>query len=308
MKDVKIATGKRDIGEKARGEVILYNFDDKDKVFSKGTIIQFDNIKFTTDDEIKVASSTLASDASAKLPGKSKVKVSAQEIGPESNLDKSKRFKIADLSPSVYFAMNDTSFTGGTRKTMKTVSSRDQEDLKASLLLKAKDQQKQEILKTQNKQITLLDSLMEFQLTDIKFSKEIGEEGDSVSLQARAVAKYSYFDSALMFAVLKKEMEKDVPTGYILENKNLNFKIIDAKKEKAGLTIQLNVKAKGTKKIDSAGIINQTRGRKVLEVEQLLKSEYGAQSSNIEVHPPLIFIKDIVPLFEKNTTLTIESP
>ncbi len=308
MKDVKITTGKRDIGEKAKGEVTLYNFDDKDKVFSKGTIIQLDSLKFATDDEVKVAASTLASDASAKLPGKSKVKVTAQDIGTESNLDKSKRFKIADLSQSVYFAMNDASFTGGTRKTVKTVSSKDQEDLKASLLQKAKDQQKQEILKSQDKQVTLLDSLMDFQLSDIKFSKELGEEGDNLSLQAKVVARYYYFDTSLMNVVLKKEIGKDIPPGYIFEDKNLEFKIISATKDKIGVAIQLNLKAKGTKKVDTKSIMTQIRGKQVSSVEDLLKSEYGAKSSIIEVQPPLFFIKNIIPLFEKNTTLTIESP
>lgn len=308
MKDVKITTGKRDIGEKAKGEVTLYNFDDKDKVFSKGTIIQLDSLKFATDEEVKVAASTLASDASAKLPGKSKVKVTAQDIGTESNMDKSKRFKIADLSQSIYFAMNDTAFAGGTRKTVRTVSSRDQEDLKASLLQKAKDQKKQDILKTQDKQVTLLDSLMDFQLTDVTFSKELGEEGENLSLQAKVVAKYYYFDTSLMNAVLKKEIEKDIPSGYMLEDKNLEFKIISATKEKAGLTIQLNLKAKGTKKIDTKSVITQIRGKQVSAVENLLKSEYGAKSSSIEVQPPLFFIKNILPFFEKNITLTIESP
>ena len=308
MKDVKITTGKRDIGEKAKGEVTLYNFDDKDKVFSKGTIIQLDSLKFTTDDEVKVASSTLASDASAKLPGKSKVKVTAQDIGTESNVDKSKRFKIADLSQSIYFAMNDAFLSGGTRKAVRTVSSRDQEDLKASLLQKAKNQQKQEILKAQNKQVTLLDSLMDFQLTDIKFSKELGEEGENLSLQAKVVARYYYFDTLLIKEVLKKEVGKDIPAGYNLEDKNLAFQIVDAKKEKAGIIINLSIKAKGTKKIDVKNILTQIQGKQVSSVENLLKSEYGAKSSSVEVQPPLFFIKDMLPLFEKNTTLTIESP
>ncbi|MBI4973874.1 hypothetical protein HZC27_04665 [Candidatus Roizmanbacteria bacterium] len=308
MKDVKITTGKRDIGEKAKGEVTVYNFDDKDKVFSKGTLIQLDNFKFVTDDEVKVAASTLASDASAKLPGKSKVKVTAQDIGTESNVDKSKRFKIADLSQSIYFAMNDVAFIGGTRKTVRTVSSRDQEDLKVSLLQKAKDQQKQEILKTQDKQVTLLDSLMDFQLTDVKFSKELGEEGENLSLQAKVVAKYYYFDTTLMNAILKKEIGKDIPSGYTLEDKNLEFKIISATKDKTGLTIQLSLKAKGTKKIDTKNVMTQIRGKQVSSVEELLKSEYGTKSSSIEVQPPLIFIKNMLPLFERNITLTIESP
>ena len=145
-------------------------------------------------------------------------------------------------------------------------------------------------------------------MTDIKFSKELGEEGENLSLQAKVVAKYYYFDTALMNAVLKKEIEKDIPSGYMLEDKNIDFKIADAKKDKTGLTIQLNLKAKGTKKINTKSVMNQIRGKQVSSVENLLKSEYGAKSSSIEIQPPLFFIKNMLPLFEKNTTLTIESP
>lgn len=307
MKDVKITTGKRDVGDKAKGEVTLYNFDDKDKVFSKGTLLQFDNLKFSTDEEIKVAASTLAGDASAKLPGKSKIKVTAQDMGTESNLDKAKRFKIADLSPSVYFAINDNAFAGGTRKAIRTVSSKDQEDLKASLLEKAKEEQKKNILKVQDKQVTLLDSLIDFQLTNVTFSKELGEEGDNLSLQATVVAKYFYFDTKLMNAVLRKEIEKEIPTGFTLEEKNIIYKVLSAKKDKQNLVIQLDLKAKGTKIVDSKSLMKNIRGMQVSKAIDMLTSQFGAESSTIEVKPSLYMIKDILPLFEKNTTLQIES-
>ena len=307
MKDIKTTTGQRDVGEKAKGEVILYNFDDKEKTFQKGTTIQVDTLQFTTDEDAKVAASTLANDASAKLPGKSKVKVTAVEIGTESNLDKGKRFKITDLSPSTYFALNETAFSGGTRKSIKTVSKKDLDELQASLLQKAKDQQKESIYKAKDKRVTLIDSMMDFQLSNIKFSKELGEEGETITLNAKVVAKYYYFDNALMSTVLKKEMEQDIPEGYVLKEKNISYKIDDVSQGKTNTSLEVHIQAKATKNINTREIISRFRFKQVSQAENELKNIYGTISNQISIAPPLFILGDFMPLFERNIDLRIES-
>ena len=136
--DSKATTGKRDIGEEAKGEVIISNFDDKEKVFARGTILETGGIQFSLDNDIKVASSSLTADGSAKLPGKNNGAVTAVNIGPEGNISKGARFKIDDLSQSVYFALNDNTFSGGTRKQIQTVSKKDTQDLETNIMNKAK--------------------------------------------------------------------------------------------------------------------------------------------------------------------------
>ena len=133
--------------------------------------------------------------------------MTAQDIGTESNVDKSKRFKIADLSQSIYFAMNDAFLLGWDTESSENRSSQDQEDLKASLLQKQKINKKQEILKAQNKQVTL-HSLMDFQLTDIKFSKELGEEGENLSLQAKSGSKILLFRHHFLIKEVLKRSRK----------------------------------------------------------------------------------------------------
>ncbi len=308
MKDVKVTTGKRDVGEKAQGEVTVYNFDDKEKTFSKGTVISVDNLEYALNDDVKVSASTLASDASAKLPGKAKVKVTANEIGTDSNIDKNKRFKIADLSTSEFFAMNDSGFSGGTKKTIKTVSKKDTEDLQASLLEKAKEQKKNEIYKTKDERVTLIDSLMEFDLDDVKFSKELGEEGDSLALSANVVAKYYYFENSQINAMLKSEVEAEIPSGYELQDKNFGYKVEGVKKDKDGdITMTVRLKAKATKKVDAEKMRAILRMKKTDEVADLLRSEFGAVSSIVEVNPNVPLLGGMLPLFGDNILLRIDS-
>lgn len=307
MQDVKITTGKRDIGDEARGEVTLYNFDDKEKSFDKGTTIQADNLAFTMDDSAKVPASTLANDASAKLPGKAKVKVTASQIGPEYNLDKGKRFRIADLSSSVYFAMNDTGFSGGTKKTVKTVAKKDIDELQNSILEKATKELKGNIAKSVDSHSTLIDSLTDFELSNVKYSKELGEEGENLTLKANVVATYYYFDNSNVASLLKKEALKDIPQGYGVDDANFSYQVENVKKDGNSLAFTLRLKAKATKKLDETAVRRLLRFRQASTVADFMKSDYGALSATADVTPQIPLVGSLLPFFENNILLRVES-
>lgn len=307
LKEVKATTGKRDIGENAKGEVTVFNFDDKEKTFAKGTTIEVDNLSFTLDEDIKVGASTLANDASAKLPGKAKVRVTAKEIGNESNIDKGKRFRIADLSTSVYFAMNESGFSGGTRKSIKTVARKDIDDLASLLLTKAKKEQKKAIYDKKARNITIIDSLISYDMKGESYSKELGEEGDNVSLNATVVTSYYYFDNSAFNTTLKREAEKDIPTGYMVEDKNFAYEVKDVEQEGEDITFTLRLKAKATKKLDMQALKSSLRFKQVQQTEQLLKNEFGAETVSVDVSPSMPIISAMLPFFDANILLRIES-
>lgn len=307
MKDVKVTTGKRDIGDKAKGEVTIFNFDEKDKTFPKGTVIRFDNLRFLTDEEIKVSASTLTSDASAKLPGKANVEVTAVDIGEESNIDRGSRLQIDELSSSIFFAINDKIFSGGTKKSIKTVSKKDKEDLEESLLRKAKDQKKDEIAKMKKEQITLIDSLIDFSLSDVVFSKEVGEEGDSLSLQAKVVAGYYYLNNKDMKRFLYDLVAEDIPEGYVVEDKHILYDVKRAKKNKDVINLELAVTAKATKKFDDKELISRSRFATVSSLSDIIESGYGISDYSIVISPRIPLLDKTLPLIQKNTEVRIES-
>lgn len=308
LKDTKVTTGKKDIGDKAKGEVTLYNFDDKEKTFSKNTVLQADNIRFTLDNDSTVSSSTLASDGSAKLPGKQKSKITAVEIGIESNLEKNKRFRIADLSSSVYFAMNDNSIAGGTKKTLRTVSKKDREDLQGSLLDKAKKNQKDKSTTVQNAGITFIDQLTDFQLTNTTYSKEVGEEGDSVNLQATVTSKFYYFENDKVLSFLTLELDKNTPAGFMFERKNISYTVDKVVKKGTNTLLTFALKAIAVKGADGIEIMGHIKGTPEAEARVYLIRQIGATSAQIQIYPQYIFwLSSNIPFFKRNIDLQIGS-
>jgi len=117
----KDTTGKRDIGEKATGEITLYSYDEKERTLVRGTRLQTGNLFFDLEEQTKVSASQFSSDGITKNPGKVKAKVRALEIGVEGNIEKNKRFSVQDISSNILFGINETVFSVGTKKKLRAV-------------------------------------------------------------------------------------------------------------------------------------------------------------------------------------------
>ena len=308
--DSKQETGKRDIGDRAKGIVTIHNFDDKEKVFAKGTVLETGGLSFTLDEEVKVASSSLANDGSAKLPGKKNATVTAASIGPENNIEKGKRFKIDDFSASVYFAINDASFSGGTRKQVQTVSKKDTEDLEANLVSKAKSQQPTKdgkITQTIKQNEEIIPQLSSIELRDLNFSKEVGEEASEVSLRATADTIYSYFKKDALLTDLMKELQPLVKDGYLLEKEKIRYTIDSVEKENSDVVLHLSVNGKAMKRVDAKQITDSLVGKNKSSVESILKKQYQAQGFELVIKEPVPLLNTILPFIKNNIRIVISS-
>lgn len=308
--DSKQATGKRDTGDRAKGAVTVHNFDDREKLFTKGTVLETGGLTFTLDDEVKVASSSLASDGSAKLPGKKNAAVTASAIGPESNLEKGKRFKIDDLSTSVYFAINDAAFTGGTRKQIQTVSKKDAEDLEANLINKAKNQQptkdgKVSQMIKQDEEI--IPQLSNIELRDLNFSKEVGEEASEVSLRATADTVYFFYKKDALLTALMKELQPFVKEGYLLEKDKIHYTIDSVEKKGNNVVLRLSTNGKTMKRVATNEIAGALLGKNRNSVESILKKQYKVQGFELTIKGSVPILNTVLPFIKKNIHIVISS-
>ncbi len=301
FKESKPTTGKRKIGEKAKGEITIHNFDDKEKIFTKGTVVETDGIKFILEEDVKVASSSLTSDASAKLPGKNKVKVVAVEIGEEGNIDKGERFKIADLSQTLYFAINETHFSGGSEKEVRTVAKKDIEDLQGIVLEKAKEKVKEQTKKKLKKDQKVIDSLTEFSLKEINFSKEVGEEGEKIDITAKIGSTYYFYQNTQLINLIKKSLKEKTPRDYWIPDDKINYQLKKITKNENKINVMVSVKAKILK------IINKIIGKNKDSIEKILKDDFQTAGFEINIKPEFLFFKNRLPLFKKNIELRINS-
>ncbi len=302
----KIATGKKSIGNNAKGEVTVYSFDDKDKIFPKGTAVELGGIGFILDNEVKVAASTLVADGSAKLPGKTKAKVIASAIGPESNLEKGQRFKISDQPISLFFAINESNFSGGSKKDIKTVAKNDLEDLRILAIDKGKESFEVNKKDSSGKE-KMIPDLTDYKLEDLVFSKEVGEEATEVGLKTKIVFSYYGYGEGELLNYLKDEFKKTVPTGYLISLDKIIYKIEKANKEKNIVVLTINAKTKSIKDIKISEVLNKIAGKNKSQLDSIFKNDFSLIGYKLNIKPAFFIIKDKVPFLKRNINLTVSS-
>lgn len=306
-----VATGKRDIGEKARGEVTIHNFDDKIRVIDKGTQLEVDGKVFTLDNEVTVASASevLSDSGPVKQTGKSKVNATASVIGPDSNLEKNKRLKVGDLSTSLYFGVNESAFSGGTKKTVRTVAKRDLDDLQKSLLDKGRKEAIEGTKKNLSGTDKILDELTEVESDDVSPSKEVGEESDQLSMTVKVLATYYTFDDEEMKNKLLTMLGSDVPSGFELDKSKIVYTInkVDKDKDSSVISLELDVKANTTKTIEPSEIAQKVKGKQEKELKAILKDDAQISGYVLDVSSPLPILKDWVPFFQQNIDVRLSS-
>ncbi|OGK16068.1 hypothetical protein A2774_01705 [Candidatus Roizmanbacteria bacterium RIFCSPHIGHO2_01_FULL_39_12c] len=312
LKELKATTGKKEIGEKARGTVTIHNFEDNEKSFPKGTVLETGGLKYSLDQEVKVASASVITieGGLVKQPGKVKASLTAEEIGSEANITGGKKFKIESLPDTLYFALNDSSFSGGSKKEIKTVTGKDQADLRTSLLDQAKKQDLDELIKSGQVQIKegkIIRTLTEVELAEEKFDRELGEEADKLNLSAQAVTTVYYFQERNMLRILEKELSGKMKKGYNLQLENLSYSIKKAEKKNGEISLLLAIDARALKNIDKVKLLSQVRGRNKDTVERLIKNNFAAEGMKLDIAPKLPLFQSFTPWIGKNISLEISS-
>lgn len=315
LSDSKSTTGKKEIGEEARGSLTLHNFDDKEKVFSKGTAVETAGLRFTLDQEVKVASSSVVTinGGLVKQPGKTKANVTADAIGPQSNIAQGKQFKIADLPNTLYFGINESPFAGGSKKEVRTASKKDMDDLIKSLQEFVKKKGLDEIEQNQgesgqkNLARKILPELTEIDLTETKFNKEIGEETDTLDLQAKVkITVYSYKEKELTDRVTMA-LSQGLQKGFILEKSRLSYKIDLAEKIDSKITVKIAASGRAIRDVSTDEVIKVAKGVSRGGLETSLKDSFKVQGFELDIEPKIPIFKDWMPFFEKNISLKISS-
>lgn len=292
-------SGKQEVGDKARGQVTIYNsnLSSTETLAKETSIVSPNNLKFVLESEVKVASAT--GDASSPQPATAKVSVVAEGIGEEYNLAANTKFTIEGKSKNL-LAKNDSTFTGGSKKQIQTVAKKDQEDLKETILNKAKKEIPS--IKVSSGEIAASSlSRVDFSKTD--FSKEIGEESNKLGLKATVSAthflydKNSFIDKALV--LLKPEVRKQ----YQLEKENISYTINKIDKKDKRLIVDAKIKAKAVIKVSAEEIKKSVLGKNQSKLKGILKSQYKIDGYDLTIKEPLPLLNNYLPFFLKNIIL-----
>lgn len=307
----KDATGKKTIGQKATGAVMIYNKDAGDKTFKKGDVLtSVNNIKFVLDTDVKVASASesLTSEGNVlTVTGKAKAQITAQDIGPEGNIAKGQKLKIGDFSENLFFAMVETPLTGGTKKDVQTVSKDDYAGLKAKAIAVMKQEKESADKKNGAGQNRSIEKLADVKITEEQYSKEVGEEATSVMLKAKGVVTLYQYDNDKMKSLILSQFKETVSSDYDLSTSNISYVISDATNEKDTITITVAATARLIQKNDISQIKRLVAGKSKSALDTIMKDTIKAQGFTMNVDTSLPFMANRLPFFTRNIEVHIDS-
>ncbi len=304
LSESKSASGKKSVGEKAKGTVAMLNYQATTKTFSKGTTIQAQSLKFVLTDDVTVASSSVSPDLNLQ-PGKSNAGVVADQIGPESNLPKGQRFQVGDSPQTLYLAVNENAFSGGSKKDIQIVSQEDVADVKNKLLAKAKNYVDNQLNTKLPKEQKILPQLSDFNLSKLTYSKEVGDEAAGVEGKSQAAITYFTYRQQEFLEILDRQLAGDVKAGFHISDQATNYKIKSIEQSPKQYLLIVEVQTKALGDINTNELLVKMRGKRSDSLQEMVKNDYHAAGLDLEVSHPIPWLKNWLPLFKKNITLDI---
>lgn len=292
-------SGKKDIGNPAKGTVTVFNNDDKSVTLPSGTTItSSNNLKFTLDSSVTIASAS-GDIFSGTKPGTANTNVTSSEIGQEYNLPSNTKFTIG--SNSNVAAKNDSAFSGGSKKQVTVVSKDDLNKLLEDLPKSLEDKARESIKGKVEKGKTILNTFVDETVDDKNFDKKESDQANQVTLKGTVIfkaASYTNSDIKALASSLFDSSDTQIESG----NLEISAKNIIVEKNK-DVNADLNIKAKIFPKVDKDSILKQISGVSLQKAKNLLGNLNQVTNVEISLSPNIPFLPKNMPRNTKNIIL-----
>jgi len=294
-------SGKKNVGDPAKGTVTIYNKVTSGRTFPKGTVLTTGGVAFTLDSDVSVAS---ASESIGSITfGKANASVTARDIGPNGNVSASSEFSFSTVSSSQVSARNETAFTGGTSKQVTVVSRADQDGLVKALTDELVGQAKERLLSVAGGE-RLIDTTIKTEVSEKVFDAELDEEASQLHGKVTVkVTGISIADSDIN-AALAPLVEEKIPSGYQIAPEQTKVDVSQVSVKKDG-TITLNAKltAVSLPEVDEEELKKKLAGQGVDKALEILKETRGV--SGAEFRFAFSPLHSRLPLSSNNITITV---
>lgn len=306
------ATGKKEIGDSAKGVVVIYNGTDGSKTIAGGTVMTTsDGLKFTLDKSVTVASrSASPSDPLSTVSGKSDSSpATAVAVGPDSNIASGTSLTVGNFAKSDVVAKTEGNFSGGTSKTVTVVSDNDQKVLLAKVTSDLRGKAVQEL---QNKLSStsggegkkVLQETLSDQVIKKTFNKGINDQASEFSLNLTVQYKGTAFLDSDLRTIVAKLVQTTVPEGFMLNMSDAETQADVSKVEKDGkVYFVARFKARLMPKIDTDTIRKQIAGKTPNQAADIMKSYENILGSDIKIIPALPGPLERLPFLARNITV-----
>lgn len=295
-------TGKKNIGDPAKGSVTIYNKTTDSKTFAKGSVLTSRSLQFTLDADVQVAS---ASESVGSITfGKATGTITASQIGTDSNLPAGTEFQFKDYDASVASAINDSALAGGTSKSVTVVSRADEDAFVKAVSADLVDKAKQDLSGSVTGSQKLIDETITTSVTQKTFNQELDQEATQLSGNATLTVSGTSYNEDDVKTLMKAMITGQIPSGYGLAEGRTKVTLENVKVGKNGkVTAKATIKTDAIPTLDTADIRNHLAGKTITAAQDYLKSLTGV--AGVEVRFGLTFSKSRLPINAGNITVSV---
>lgn len=299
------ATGKKDVGENAKGTVTTYNESGESQKVTAGTEYKSDSgLIFKATGDATIPGATASVDGSGnviKTSGKADVSVEASEPGDKYNIGPT-NFSVS--GKSMLSGKSTSPMSGGVSRQLTIVSQNDLNSAKAALTQDISNALHEELKKKADKN-KIIDSSIKDSVVSTEVDKNVGDEADSFEMKVKIKSSAIAFSEEDFRKMVVEAIQKTIPT-----DKTLNLSSQDEISISGGVTdtstgllkLSGTVKTKTIPKIDDQKLKQDIAGKTESQAESIIKENKNIQSVTITLRPSW-WLKRI-PTSLKNIVIT----
>jgi len=296
-------TGTKNIGDPAKGTVTLYNKVTAQKTLKKGSIIVGNGIKFSLDEDVSIAS---ASETIGSITfGKATIPVTAEEIGPNGNIQAGVEFSVEDVHSSQVTARNESAFTGGTSKQVTVVSRADQDALVKELTDELVEKAKSQLTDLASGGEQLIADTIDTKITKRIFNAEINEEASKLTGSLTVTVSGLTIRNDDVEMLMTTLIGNEVPEGYAISSQDTDVQVSDISLNKDDtVTLTATYISSALPDIDKEGLKKRIAGKDVQTALDILREGKGVAGAEYDFALP--FLQNRLPFNRNNITLTVK--
>lgn len=287
------SSGKKNVGEKASGEITVSNKTGNAVKISQSSRFQSTGgLIFLSNAEISVPAATASVDSEGNVrvnPGQATAKVTAENSGEKYNLDPQK-FTILDIDQSKrdnIFGQSQNKFSGGTTREITVVSKDDLENAKKELSDTLFQKLKEEIQKKVGKK-RLLDDASSFELLEFSADSKENSEKSEFTAQAKGKLKTLSFLEEDFRKLIVSLLQKKLPADRMLLLQNEDEIIITVSQKEEDLSkmkLSAKIKTRSGPKLSEDSLKTEISGKKIALAQQTLENKPEIETAKITIAP-----------------------
>lgn len=291
------ATGQKTIGEKAIGEVTIFNPFSNALNLTKGTVLtSSNNLKYELTTIVSVAGSSADYDTGTITMGQTKASVIAQEIGEEYNLPKDEKLYLKDSSGTQILAKVKESLTGGSKQSVQAISAEDKANVDRQIAQNIKNFSSTPSFEEINNTPGIFPNTLTTTKQRVEYNRQVGEEATLLEATSKTSISIFYLDEIDKSYIINHFFSQDpnfVASSWSLAD--FTFEYTPAATSEDKTSGKITVKGVSSPKIDLTKLSPLLVGKTQSKAKTII-NQFSPRINDFSVSPRLF----IFPILKSN--------